>query len=233
LRFVSASGHSKAVAAGIGNRKRAHHAVEHVGVVEQRLGLVVDEDQLGPLQPVQRALAGGVERTHHRRTERRERRVGGGLDDEHHRSRRRCDGHGLAPRVHTLHGDATLVAHESLALEPGSIHPKPEVEQRLDPSARPRHRDLAGEAKPRRAPRRPPLPSDVERCQLVEGSTGLDGEWAAGAVDQRRQPLSQLAGDAFLDEQAVVVHAAIIVVSPTHGGAPTFPGPECWGAPEC
>ena len=61
-------------------RERAHQPVEDVEVVHQRLGLGVDDDQLGAPEPVQRLLAGRGRRPERRRTELRERRVRGRLD---------------------------------------------------------------------------------------------------------------------------------------------------------
>ena len=41
-------------------RKRAHHAIEHVEVVEQGLGGCVDDDQLGPFESIQMPGAGRI-----------------------------------------------------------------------------------------------------------------------------------------------------------------------------
>ena len=74
------------------------------------------------------------------------------------------DRDGLAARVDALHGPALAVAHQPLALEPGGVEAEPEVDQRLDAAARPLGGHVAGEAEPRRAPRRPPPVADGERA---------------------------------------------------------------------
>ena len=53
----------------------AHHAVEHLEVVGERLGVGVDHDEFGATEPVDRRLTGGVERAERRRSELRECRV--------------------------------------------------------------------------------------------------------------------------------------------------------------
>ena len=113
--------------------ERPHHAVEHLEVEDQRLGRLVDDDELGPVEPVQQPVAGGGRRAQVRRPELGEGRVGGGLDDEHDGAGSGRDGDGLAAGVDALDGAAPLVAHEALALEAGRVEPEPEVEQRLDP----------------------------------------------------------------------------------------------------
>ena len=90
--------------------------------------------------------------------------------------------------------------------KPGRVEPEAEVEQRLDTAARPRRRDLAREAEPRRAPRRTPAVADGERREVVERRTGLDGQRAALRVHERQHPLGQLPGDPLLDQLPVVVH---------------------------
>ena len=42
---------------------RAHQSVEHVDVVGERLGVGVDERQVGAPEAVERALAGGLQRS--------------------------------------------------------------------------------------------------------------------------------------------------------------------------
>ena len=81
------------------------------------------------------------------------------------------DGDGLAARVDALHRAALGVADEALALEARRVGPEAEVEERLDAPARPRRRHLAGEAEPRRAPRRPPPP----RRRRTGASSSSDG----------------------------------------------------------
>ncbi len=202
----AADGDADAGAPRVVEGERAHRAVEDIEVVQQRLGGGVDDDELGPLQPVQRVGTGGRRRPERRRAELRQQRVRRGLDDELDRSGLSGHRHGLAPGVDALHGSALGVAHEALALEARGIGPEAEVEERLDPPARPRRRHLAGEAEPRRAPRRSPALADGERRQVVEPRPGLDGEGDASRVHERQDALGQLARDAFLDELAVVVH---------------------------
>ena len=72
--------------APIGDRQRAHHPVEDVEVVEQCLRLLVDDDEVGAGELVQRRLARGRRQTERRRPELRERRVRRSLDDDLHRT---------------------------------------------------------------------------------------------------------------------------------------------------
>ena len=174
--------------AGVGEGERAHDAVEDVEVVDERLGVGVDDDQLGPVEPVQRLVPGGVRRAQRRRAELRDQRVRRRLDDELDGPRLAGHRHGLAAGVDALHRPTLGVADETLALEAGRVEPEAEVEQGLDAAARPGGRDRAGEAEPRRRPTvgpsadrrrtgrgrratvRPP-PSSARRSGWTSGST--------------------------------------------------------------
>ena len=195
-------------------RAGAHHLVEHGEVVEQRLGGEVDEHHVGAGEDVLRIVAGGGERPERRRLELRERRVGRRLDVDRERPGDRFHGHGLAARVQAVHGVAAGVADQPLPAEPRSRTTPSEVEHRLDAVAptvrgvRPVLGHGAREAEPRRVPGLAPRSTHGERGQLVEGRPGLDVERLAGGGDEREHPLGELAGDAFLDQLGVVVHAA-------------------------
>ena len=203
--------------AGIGEGQRAHHAVEHVEVVDEGLGVGVDDDELGPVEPVQRPVAGGERRAHRRRRELRQHRVGRRFHHELDRARPVSDRHGLAAGVDALHRTTLGVAHEALALEARRVEAEAEVEQRLDTSTRPRRRDVTAEAERRRPPRRAPATTDLERRQVVERWPGLDGERQALGVDEGQDPLGDLPGDPLLDQLAVVVHRAILAAGQLTG----------------
>ena len=140
----------------VGDGQRAHHAVEDVEVVEQRLGLLVDDDEVGAGELVERGLARRRRRTERRRPELRERRVRGCLDDDLHRTGAGGDRHGRAPRVDALDRLAVRPTHEALALESGTVGGEAEIDDRLDALRRPLGGHFAPAAEPRRAPRRPP-----------------------------------------------------------------------------
>ena len=53
----------ESVAPRITLRHRPHHTRQHIEIVDERLRLAVDQQQLGTPQPIQRPVAGGVGRT--------------------------------------------------------------------------------------------------------------------------------------------------------------------------
>ena len=199
---------------GIVDLQGPHHAVEHVEVVDECLGIGVDPHQFGADEAVQRGVAGGVRGAQRRGLELRERRVGRRFDDELDGAGTALDRHRLAAGVHALQRAALGIADEALALEAGGVEPEAEVDQRLDSAPGPRRRHVSREPEPRRAPRLPPPVADGERLQVLDRRAGLDVQRAAVGVDQRQHPLGQLTGDPLLDEHTVVVHRAILDVPP-------------------
>ena len=193
-------------------RQRPHHAVEHVEVVDQRLGVGVDEDELGPVEPVQQLVTGG--RRASPAVSARNCGIIGfdaasttsstgpgslGTGTAWRRGWMPCTGRPLASRTRPSHW------------KPGESSRKPRSSSAS--TRRPDHAagHLAGEAEPRRAPRRTPALTDGERRQVVERRPGLDGQREALGVDERQHPLGDLPGDPLLDQLAVVVHRAILV----------------------
>ena len=189
--------------------------------MHERFGLGVDDDQLGALEPVQRLLAGRGRRPERRRPELRERRVRGRLDGEHDGPRFGVDGDVRAPRMDPLDGPSVVVDDETLALEPGGVAVEAEVDHGLDAAARPMVRDLTRQAEPRRPPRRAPPRPDREVGEPVERRPGLDRECRPIDLDERHDPLPQLARDASLHERPVVVHPG------------TLPNPSNLSASDC
>ncbi len=203
----------------LGRIERAHQGVEDVEVVDQRLGVRIDEDELGSVEPVQRRVAGGLRRAHRRGSELGERRIGGGLDEQAQRTGEGVDGDGLPTWVEPLQRSAiVLVADQAFALEPRCVEPEPEVDQRFHPLSGPGCRDLAAEPEPGRRPRRPPAPADLERGERVRGRPGGDDQRASLGVDEGKDPLAELSPDPFLDQQAVIVHPASVARPGVAGG---------------
>ena len=196
----------------IGDGQRAHHRVEDVEVVQQGLRLLVDDDEVGAGELVQRGLACGGRRTERRRPELRERRVRGCLDDDLHRARPSGDRHGGAPRVDALDWLSVRPTNEALALESGGVGDEAEVDDRLDTAPSPLGRHVAPAAEPRRAPRWPPWRGHREWPQGVERGSRVDAHCQPPRVDQRKDALEQLARDALLDQRTVVVHAGTVAI---------------------
>ncbi len=100
--------------------------------------------------------------------------------------------------------------HQGLALETGGTGMEPEVDDGFDASPRPLGRDLTRQPEPRGGPGGSPRRPGLEGLEVIEIGTGLDRQPALVAVDEREDPLPQLALDAFLDEVAVAEHAATL-----------------------
>ncbi len=190
----------------VGGGQRAHHAVEDVVVVEQRLGLFVDDDEIGAGELVQRRLACSRRRTERGRPELRERRVRRRLDDDLHRSWVGDDRDSSAPRVDPLQRFAVRSAHEALALETRAVGCEPEIDDRLDPPSCPPGGHVGPAAEPRRPPRWTPRRRHGQGSQRVERRSGLDVHRQLVGVDEGQDPLEQLAVDPVLDQSTVVVH---------------------------
>ena len=189
--------------------KRPHQPVDDIEIVDELLGGIIDEHDLGPPEAIQRPLAGRVEGTEATRTESGEGRVGRSFEPDRERAGRTCDAVVRALGVDALDGSPRLVDDEALALEPGRIGAEPEVDHRLDPLVGPvlghvaEHREPGG--CPWRAPRRP----DVERGLVVGRGPGGDRERPSRSLDQREDAFVQLALDAFLEVVAVDVHVRV------------------------
>ena len=67
-------------------------------------------------------------------------------------------------------------------------------------------RNLTGQAEPCRTPRSAPPRTRGEAREPVERRPGLDRELGPIDLDERHDPLPQLARDASLHERPVVVH---------------------------
>ena len=93
------------------------------------------------VEPVQRALAGGLGRARSATAGTAGRRVRCRLDDQRDGARARRRPGPPAARVDALHRPAALVDDQPLALEPRRVGAEPEIDDRLDPPARPRRRD--------------------------------------------------------------------------------------------
>ena len=171
---------------GSSSGQRPHHAVEHVEVVDERLGVGVDDDQLGPVEPVQRPLARRVRRARAATAELRERRVRGRLDEQLDRARRRsstgtawrrgwmpCTGRPLPSRTSPSHWNPGASARNPRSISASTRRP------------RPRRRDLAGEAEPGRGPRRTP------RARRRRTAPARRGDGPASTVSGRRSRVDQ------------------------------------------
>ena len=189
-------------------RHRAHQPVEHVEVVHERLGVAVDQRQVGAAEAVQRLVAGGAERTRAATartagtTGSTPLRAGSSAGPAWPRRRwlvRRgwmpCTGRPASSTISPSHWNPAASARN-----PRSITAS---------TRRPAHwlGDRAGEREPGRAPRRPPhrrrqrtapARSSVGPAVIVSG-TPL-------ALDERQHPLVQLARDPLLDQPPVGVH---------------------------
>ncbi len=191
---------------GIGEGQRTHDAVEDVEIVDERLGLGVDEDQFGPPETVDGVGSCRLGRAHRRGPERGERRVRCGFEEDRHRTGFPGQSVRGAPRMDALHRPTGLVDDEPLALEPGRIGMETEIDDGLDPSSSPGFGDFAVEPEPGGAPGNPP-PTVGQRSEVVGRRSGEDVDRAPFGVGQRKDPFPELALDPFLDEQAFIVHS--------------------------
>ena len=203
----------------------AHHAVEHLEVVGERFGVGVDDDELGPAEPVDRRLAGGVERALRRRPELGERRVGGRFEQQGHVTGRVVEPVVRPPRVDALERRATHRRRCTRRAGPRT-------------GSRPRSGGTRGRSRPR--PGGPPsrrgvcrrswnqvvahgaphgLP-DGERFEVVEVGPGRDRQRTAVGVDEREHTLPQLALDALLDQIPVVEHDTTLSENVRRGLSP-------------
>ena len=195
-------------------RQRAHHAVEHLEVVGERLGVGVDDDELGPAEAVERRVAGGVERAQRRRAELGERRVRRRLEQQRHvAGRRRRGGSSCAAGGCPAAGVTTCRRRRARRRSPSHWKPaafgwKPR--SITASTRRPAHRRGAcpsnrNQVVPHGAPHGLPT---VERFEVIEVGAGGDRQRTAVGVDEREHALPQLTLDALLDQVPVVVHTA-------------------------
>ena len=168
--------------------------------------------QLGAVEAVQRPVAGRVRRAQRRRAgtagtsgstpPRRPARPGPGPS-----SPARPGGAGGCPGRGRPLASRTSPSH----WKPGASMPEAEVDERLDATARPRRRDLAGEPEPRRRPRRTPPLADVERRRARRATVRPRRSTArrCGCTSGSTRSC-ELAGDPLLDQVPVVVHRVIL-----------------------
>ncbi len=200
---------------GIVEVQRTHVSVEHLDVVGERFCLVVVEDDLGPPERVEPAVAGGREPSQRRRPELREHRVGGSLDEEV--GTPAGDDVGRQPvvgaaRMDALHRASTPVAvdgdDQPFGLEARSPRVEPEVDHGLHATVAPRRRDLAREPEPRGLPRSPPPIARSDAGSRAVGPVGRGGgQRPAVDVGQWQHALPQLTGDPLLEQLPIVEHA--------------------------
>jgi hypothetical protein len=193
----------------------AHHPVEHLDVVGERFRLGIDDDERGPAEAVQQAVAGGVGRAERGRRELREHRVRCRFDVQCDRSGDGIDGVVRPTGVDALaRREGPVVAQvddHPLALETGRTLVEAQVDDRLDAPAHPLVGDLTGQAEPRGRPWRSPGGPGRERLEPIQIRTGLDGHRPFVRVHEGKDPLPQLALDPLLDEVPVGVHDATLL----------------------
>ena len=167
---------------------------------------VVDDDQLGPVEPVERAVAGVAGEPSGDGRNAREI----GFDAASTTSSTgpgRGDRHGLTAGWMPCTGPPLGVAHESLALEARGVGRKPRsISASTRP--RPRRRDLAGEAEPGRPPRRPPAIADGRSARASSDGPASTLSSTPLGVDER-QARSVSSPDPLLDELPVVVRLIV------------------------
>ena len=171
----------------------AHQPVEHLDVVRQRFCLAVDHRQVGATKAVERMLAGRLRRAQLGRNELRERRIRCRFEVDRQGPWRGVNGISHPARVDALHGPASIVDHQCLALEAGRVGPEPGIDDRLDSLPGPLVRHRAAEHEPGRSPRRSPLGADHERRLLLTRRPGGHRQGHCTPFDARQHPLVQFA----------------------------------------